>query len=190
METYNTPTPHSPHWYENQILSMMTNSDIGIMMSEKIKEKKFWENQQSLYNKKYDLRKLNKLEKLLIKSFYEKEINQAEKEINKWRFIFNERTGKWNWKKVDLDKYKQQIPLLEVMRLYWVRVNTEKRNIKCPFPFHKDKTASFKIYWNRFICFGCHSKWSQIDFIKYITETNDKEATKKFIEIWKHYFND
>jgi len=176
--------PPSNHWIENQILSMMTNSDIGIIIKDKENELKFWQREKKEYCKKYRWEN-RKLAELLFNDILE----QIKRELMKWRFIFWEKT--WtNNNSVDIQKYKNHIPLIDIMLLYWVRIKNIRYNIKCPFPDHNDSTASFHIYWNYFKCFGCHKWGSQIDFIKYMDNIENKEATKKFINIWKKYFNE
>ncbi len=43
-------------------------------------------------------------------------------------------------------------------------------------PFHKEKTASFKTYNNRFKCFGCGESGSIIDFVMRAYGLNFKQA--------------
>jgi hypothetical protein len=61
-----------------------------------------------------------------------------------------------------------------------------KRNIKCPFPDHKDKSASFRIYEdsNRFHCFWCNKNWDGVNFISYMENYSNKEAFKIFINLY------
>ena len=179
---YNPPTNH---WVENQILSMMTNSDIWIIIKDKENELNFWQKNKKEYIKKY--RWTNRK---IAEMLFDDKINQTKKELRKWQFIFGERTWSSVFKQVNIEKYKQNIPLIDVMQLYGIKVKNIRYNIKCPLPNHKDWTPSFHIYWNNFKCFGCHSWWTQIDFIKYMENIDNKEATKKFIEIWKKYFNE
>ncbi len=57
-----------------------------------------------------------------------------------------------------------------------MNVKSLKRNIKCPF--HKERTASFKVYEkdNRFVCFGCGVRGSPIDFVMKYKNCDFKEA--------------
>jgi len=79
------------------------------------------------------------------------------------------------------------IPIKEVISKYIKLPSNLRRNFKCPFPDHKDKTASFKIYehTNSFYCYWCTRGWNSVNFISYMENITTKEWFKKFIE----YFN-
>ncbi len=81
------------------------------------------------------------------------------------------------------------IPIEKIIWYYSSLKNIEntKKNYICPFPDHRDKTASFHIYKNNniFICFWCWKKWNAINFISYMENIDNKEAFKKFISLIK-----
>ena len=62
------------------------------------------------------------------------------------------------------DKIKQHISMYDVLNLYGLKLN--RRGAMC-CPFHREKTASFKIYSNgaKFHCFGCGADGDVISFV-------------------------
>ena len=72
------------------------------------------------------------------------------------------------------DKIKEEIPMISLIN--YLGIQTTKNNyINCPF--HKEKTASLKIYEKSYHCFGCQSNGTVIDFIKnYMGLDNFKSA--------------
>ena len=53
---------------------------------------------------------------------------------------------------------------------------------KAKCPFHKEKTASFKVYHDRWKCFGCGKTGDFVDFIKEYYGLDFKGACKKICE--------
>lgn len=49
----------------------------------------------------------------------------------------------------------------------------------CNCPFHKDKTASMKIYDKTFYCFSCHRGGDLIQFVEFLFNLNFQEAMEK-----------
>lgn len=49
-------------------------------------------------------------------------------------------------------------------------------------PFHKDKTASAKMYSNSFYCFSCNRTGDIIQFVQYLFNLSFKEAMQKINE--------
>lgn len=84
--------------------------------------------------------------------------------------------------KIDLDKLKETIDIVEVIRHYIGDFRYRPWGlIKCPLPAHKDKTSSFSINQQRwrFKCFWCQKWWSQIDFIMLMDGCDIKTAITK-----------
>lgn len=88
------------------------------------------------------------------------------------------------YEKIDVNS----IPIERVISYYTSKnFENNRKNYVCPFPDHRDKTASFHIYKNKniFVCFWCHKKWNAINFISYMENIDNKEAFKKFISLIK-----
>lgn len=76
----------------------------------------------------------------------------------------------------------KSIPITDVLRLYINLPNNLQSNIRCPFPWHPDKSPSFKIYktTNSFYCFWCHKGGDSIKLISYMENLDTKQAWIKF----------
>ncbi len=88
--------------------------------------------------------------------------------------------------KEDLDRKKQEIPIRDVVAHY-VQLPYRARLwslIPCPFPEHKDGTASFMIYdkTNSVRCFWCQKGGSAIDFIMGMEGCSVGAAIQKFLQ--------
>ena len=60
---------------------------------------------------------------------------------------------------------------------YYTAERIQKGMICCPF--HKEKTASMRIYEDGFYCFGCGRGGDVINFIAYIYNVTNKNAVEK-----------
>lgn len=78
----------------------------------------------------------------------------------------------------------QSISIIQVLRFYIHLPDNVNKNIKCPFPWHPDKSPSFKIYkkTNSFYCFWCHKGGNSIKLIGYMENLDNKQAWIKFQE--------
>jgi len=79
---------------------------------------------------------------------------------------------------------KSQINIVNLIEYTaWIKLNTGRRLNKCPFPSHKDGTASFKVYvdTNTFYCFGCKQWGDIVHFVEYLTNCSRSDAMKKII---------
>ncbi|MDE6182474.1 MAG: hypothetical protein K2F59_04645 [Eubacteriales bacterium] len=73
------------------------------------------------------------------------------------------------------EKVKEEISMIDLIN--YLGIKTTKNNyIVCPF--HKEKTASLKIYEKSYYCFGCQSNGTVIDFIKNYMGLNTLESTE------------
>jgi hypothetical protein len=84
----------------------------------------------------------------------------------------------------DLNKQKDDVPILDVIERY-VSVRSKRGWLmKCPFPDHEDWSPSFSINVarNKFKCFGCQAWGSQIDFIMHMEKCDLKTAIDKFLQ--------
>ena len=96
--------------------------------------------------------------------------------------MIRERLSQWKEDQIDLVELKNRVSILEVIESYTsIGRYRPWQLIKCMMPKHQDKTQSFMIYEkeNKYYCFGCHAKWTQIDFIMAMENCSTKDAIKK-----------
>lgn len=74
---------------------------------------------------------------------------------------------------MNIDDIKRNHPMPEVVRQYGIEIN---RAGFCRCPFHKEKTASMKIYAQSFYCFGCGAGGDVIDFVRLYERCDFKTA--------------
>lgn len=67
------------------------------------------------------------------------------------------------------------LTMKDIINKYNIPVNRQM----CNCPFHKDKTASMKIYENTFYCFSCNRAGDLIQFVQYLFGLNFQEAMEK-----------
>lgn len=79
------------------------------------------------------------------------------------------------------DEIKQTYSMMDIVGRYGLRPNREGF-ICCPF--HKEKTASFKIYKDSFYCFGCGESGDIFKFVMLMDGVSFKDA---FIRLGGHY---
>ena len=72
-----------------------------------------------------------------------------------------------NKNKIDVNELKDRISLINIIDLYTAGAasNSRTKNIKCPFPEHKDDSPSFSFTNKAYFCFGCWAKGSIVDFV-------------------------
>ncbi len=80
----------------------------------------------------------------------------------------------WEWK---YENATQRVKIDQVVSSL-LGIHNPKRMIRCCF--HKDKTPSLKLYENsnRFVCFGCGTKGSPIDFVMQYKNCDFREAVE------------
>lgn len=156
--------------YIQELLSWMTNSEIAEMIIWKRKELKLYPAENEWY--KVDIVNNINLITLL---------------INRLNFEIRQRdpdTKTENTKEF-LDQKKREVSIVDVIQSVTGKHIDQSlsRNIKCPLPWHNDKTGSFHIYphSNTFKCFGCQRWGSQVDFIKEMNQCSIWQAIKLFL---------
>lgn len=86
-------------------------------------------------------------------------------------------------------KLANSIPILTLLQLYGLSVNSETKHILCPFSSRhrggQDKSPSFTIYTNTnsFWCFGCQTGTSPIDFVSNIENIGFIAAYNKIVSL-------
>lgn len=73
------------------------------------------------------------------------------------------------------DEIKQSVSMTEVVEGYGIKIN---RNGFCCCPFHKEKTASMKIYKSSYNCFGCGANGDVFSFVMGMENCDFKTAYK------------
>lgn len=77
------------------------------------------------------------------------------------------------------EEIKSRIDIVDVVNYYtnW-KLRSDRMNIKCPFPWHNDWTASFHVYSKTWYCkcFWCHKSWSVIDFVMHMEDCSFRKA--------------
>jgi len=86
-----------------------------------------------------------------------------------------------DYKQIDINL----INIRDVISIYTRLPNNLRRNIKCIFPHHKDRTASLRVYentnsWN---CFGCNKWGNAVNFISEMEWIETKEAFKRLVNL-------
>lgn len=80
--------------------------------------------------------------------------------------------------KIEAETIRKKVSMIDMIRRYGFKEN-RAGFIKCPF--HREKTASLKIYQNDrgWCCFGCGKYGSVIDFVELLFGLDYSEAVKK-----------
>lgn len=175
----------TPWNIESELLSILTDSDIAVIIWDKRKE---WgslerEKKEKMKGLRWDNRRIVELLYLS----YQEEINKLTKKL---QYILKSRqpdSDDW-FNSEDLRRAKETISIQDIIEVTtWIKIHNTYRLIKCPFPDHKDWTASFKVYdkTNSFYCQWCKKGWSQIDFIRYMSWCNLPDAIKNFLNFYK-----
>lgn len=73
------------------------------------------------------------------------------------------------------DEIKQSVSMQEVVEGYGIRID---RKGFCCCPFHKEKTASMKIYKSSYNCFGCGANGDIFSFVMGMENCDFKTAYK------------
>lgn len=71
------------------------------------------------------------------------------------------------------DELKQSISMREIVEQYGIKID---RKGFCCCPFHKEKTASMKIYKDSYYCFGCGESGDIFSFVQKMDGVDFKTA--------------
>lgn len=106
------------------------------------------------------------------------ELQQVERDLSSMCFQLRRAEGKIPKRTKWEDQYEKATTRIEIAHVvqHYLKVDNFRRNVPCPF--HEDKTPSMKVYTdsNRFVCFGCDSRGSPIDFVMQIENCPFREA--------------
>lgn len=82
------------------------------------------------------------------------------------------------------EEIKSRANIKDICFHYGVNLDSKNKAI-CPFPDHKEKTASFSVLPkdNIFFCFGCGKKGDVINLVRYLENCSPYEAVKKINDI-------
>jgi len=179
---------------ERKLLNSMSDTELKDFIQELYEEYKHLEN---FLKKQYEntiswypwLSKLSfYLIELLIYSYSEEwqEYIKLKKILEGIDFHLDKEEAKeYFWEKygeIDI----QSIPISDVIWRYTKLPRNLRKNITCPFSYHRDKTASFRIYEdsNRFHCFWCNRSWDGVNFISHMENYSNTEAFKIFTNLY------
>ena len=71
------------------------------------------------------------------------------------------------------EELKQNIPMCQIVEQYGIKLD---RKGFCCCPFHKEKTASMKVYKDSYYCFGCGESGDIFSFIQKMDGVDFKTA--------------
>jgi len=175
----------TPWSIKQDILSLMSDSDIAMIIWEKRKEWWWmeWEKKLAMKWLRWDNRKLVEL-------LYLDDQDKLNRLTGEMQYALRSRSATpWKWYTAeDLQKAKDSISIVDVIEITAaVKIKSSYRLIKCPFPAHRDKTPSMKIYknTNSFFCQWCHKGWSQVDFIMNMSQCDLATAIVQLIQFYK-----
>jgi len=175
----------TPWSIKQDLLSTMSDSDIAIIIWEKRKEwwRIEWEKKLSMKWLRWDNRKI--IELLFLDD--QEKINKLTKGL---QYLLKSRsTTPWKgYTAEDLQRAKDSISIFDIIEVTaWVKVHSAFRLIKCPFPAHRDKTPSMKIYknTNTFFCQWCKKWGTQVDFIMNMSRCDLATAIMQFLQFYK-----
>lgn len=175
----------TPWSIKQDILSIMSDSDIAMIIWEKRKE--WWLLE---WEKKAAMKWLRGDDRKLVELLFLDDQEKINKLTNEMQYALKSRSAN-PWKGYtaeDLQRAKDSISIIDVIEITaWVKIHSAFRLIKCPFPAHRDKTPSMKIYknTNSFFCQWCHKGWSQVDFIMNMSQCDLATAIVQFIQFYK-----
>lgn len=176
----------TPWSIKQEMLSVISNWDIAEMIWDKRKEWIMleWEKKIAMKGLRWDARKI-------IEGFHldkQEPLNKFGKGMLYLLKIRTQPTTKEEYTAEDLQRAKDSVSIMDVIEVTaWIRIHNSYKLIKCPFPAHRDKTPSLKIYknTNSFYCQWC-SKWgSQIDFIMNMFQCDVSKAIKQLLQFYK-----
>lgn len=175
----------TPWFIRQSILSVMTDSEIALIIGEKKGELLSLEDE-----KKTELRKFKWVNREILELLRNDRLEEINAFIKSLMYILNSRNVN-TWQKFnteDLEKAKNLISITDVIEATTgEKIKCSFRLIKCPFPDHNDSTPSMKIYknTNSFFCQWCRRWGTQVDFIMHMNKCSLPEAIKKFINFYK-----
>lgn len=175
----------TPWAIKQDILSMMSDSEIAMIIGEKRQE--WWKIE---WEKKISMKGLRGEGRKIVELFFLEEQEKINKLTNEMQYALRARsTNPWKgYTAEDLQRAKDAITIMEVIETTsWVKIHDTFRLIKCPFPAHRDNTPSMKIYknTNSFFCQWCHKWGSQVDFIMNMNSCDLASAIVQFIQFYK-----
>lgn len=177
-ELQNEYRPKTNNFYQQEVLKMMTDSEVAEIIVNKYKELTMIKEQlkQEIRPHRWDNREI------LILLSKDRE-DEVEKVIKFLKFQLKIRDPLSTTENISIDELKSKIDIVSLIEnVTWEQIRYTRKLIKCPLKWHDDSTASFKIYENTdsFYCPGCRRWGDQINFIEYYYWIGRKEAVKKF----------
>lgn len=184
---------HNPYLIEEKLLYSFSKKElknfIEITKDLYLKEKLPYSNRIKKEKLKLNNYETNDLNKYFIDmmSYYFKwweEIELTKKFLDRLTMFYRVNYQVKNKYKKNLDI--KTIPIKQILSQYIKLPNNLRKNIRCPFSDHRDKSASFKVYENNnsFYCYWCHKWWNILNLIAGMEWITTKEAYKKLLNLF------
>lgn len=184
---------HNPYLIEEKLLYSFSKKELRDLIEATkdsyLKEKLPYSNKLQRERMKLNYSELDELSKYFIDminyyfSWWE-EIELTKKFLDRLTMFYRVNYETKNNYKKSLDI--RTLPIKQILSLYIKLPSNLRRNIRCPFPDHRDKSASFKVYENNnsFYCYWCHKWWNILNLIAEMEWITTKEAYKKLLKIY------
>ncbi len=183
---------NTPYWIERTLIDSMSNDELYDFLVpleseytalkteiETIYHEIIWNSKKLEEISKYFLYKVVEL-KVWWNRF--DEIKNTLERVNTLIYSkVSHNSNTYSEKRIDI----KDIPIATVIGKYTKLPWNLNRNMRCCFPSHKDKSASFRLYTNTnsFYCFGCLKWWNVLNFISEMENITTKEAYKKLLSL-------
>jgi len=184
---------YNPYLIEERLLYSFTKKElkelIEITKEQYLKEKLPYSNKLQRERLKLNYSELDELSKYFIDMMsyffaWWEEIEITKKFLDRLTMFYRVNYQAKNNYKKSLDM--RAIPIKQILSQYTKLPSNFRRNIRCPFPDHRDKSASFKVYENNnsFYCYWCHRWGNILNLIAEIEGITTKEAYKKLLNLY------
>lgn len=184
---------HNPYMIEQELLYSFTQRElkhfIEVLKEEYLKEKLPYAYQLWRKKCKQEYQELDTISRYFIEILeyyfaWGQEVELTKNFLDKLTMFYRVNYETKNNYKKDLDI--QSIPITEILPQYMKLPENLRRNIRCPLPDHRDRSASFKVYenTNSFHCFGCWKSGNILNLIAEMEWITTKQAYKKLLKIY------
>jgi len=90
----------------------------------------------------------------------------------------------------ELIRRANAVPIVQIFRMYKVRLDQFNKRTTCPFKFHQNGQESTPSFWyypntNSFNCFGCHTGGGPADFVMHMDNIEKVRAAGKILELFE-----
>ena len=90
----------------------------------------------------------------------------------------------------ELIRRSNAVPIIQLFKMYKVRLDQFNRRTTCPFKGHKNGQESTPSFWyypdtNSFNCYGCHHGGGPADFVMHADGVDKIKAAAKILELFE-----